>query len=681
MSMARRMIGGLVGGALALASLLAGATAPAAASGAPVPTPIPAAADWLTTVNYFRAMAGLGPVTEDAMLSDGAYKHSCYMVRNGIISHDENPSLPGYTPEGHAAGQNGNVAVSSSATATARSHIELWMTGPFHAIGVLRQNLQRVGFGLCADPAATRWRSGATLDVLRGRGPATPRTAPIVWPGDGTTTSLNRFIVETPDPRSYCGYPTNQPAGLPVIAMMPEAVNGNVSASVVGPDGPLPTCALSRLNTDDVARSILAGDNAIVAMPRSPLGPGTYTVTVTSQARTVTWSFTVDPAAANGVVPPAPTASPSGPAVGFQAITPARVVDTREWLGATRLEAGVTKTLQIAGSGGVPVGASAISGNFTVVGQSGGGFLTVWNCSPTRPLASTVNFRAGEVTPNAATVPLDAGGRICAFSTTDTDLVVDVNGFYGSAGASRFTPVAPTRLMDTRIPLGAPGRLSPGETVELQVTGRGGVPSGASAVTLNVTSTDASTLGYVTVYACDGERPLVSNLNPSPGRVRPNLVMTPVSGDGTVCLFTLGATDLVVDVTGYLSAASTGVFTPTEPFRFLDTRERLSTEMNGGTGGNVLGGGQTLRIQIAGQRGVPSDAKAVSINLTVTDALGAGYVTAWPCGERPTTSTANYNATQPVSNGAQLPLSADGALCVFSLWPTHVVIDVNGWWS
>jgi hypothetical protein len=157
--------------------------------------------------------------------------------------------------------------------------------------------------------------------------------------------------------------------------------------------------------------------------------------------------------------------------------------------------------------------------------------------------------------------------------------------------------------------------------------------------------------------------------------------MTPVSADGTVCLFTLGATDLVVDVTGYLSAGSSGVFTPTEPFRFLDTRERLTTEMNGGTGGNLLGGGQMLRIQIAGQRGVPSNAKAVSINLTVTDALGAGYVTAWPCGERPTTSTANYNAMQPVSNGAQLPLSADGALCVFSLWPTHVVIDVNGWWS
>ena len=44
-------------------------------------------------------------------------------------------------------------------------------------------------------------------------------------------------------------------------------------------------------------------------------------------------------------------------------------------------------------------------------------------------------------------------------------------------------------------------------------------------------------------------------------------------------------------------------------------------------------------------------------------------------------STANYDPANPVSNGAQLPLSADGALCIFSLQTAHVVLDVNGWWS
>ncbi len=292
-----------------------------------------------------------------------------------------------------------------------------------------------------------------------------------------------------------------------------------------------------------------------------------------------------------------------------------------------------------------------------------------------------MNFNSGEVAPNAATVPLDGSGRICVFSTATTDLVVDVNGYYGTYGPAKFTPVAPVRVMDTRTPLGAPGRLRAGQIVELQIGGTNGVPNGVSAVTLNVTSTDAGDPGYVTVYACDGERPQVSNLNPTPGRVRPNLVVTPVSAGGAVCVFTLNDTDLVVDLTGYLSSGSLRRFTPSEPFRFVDTRDRARPEVNSGTGGNQLQAGTVMVVSIAGVRGVPAGAKAVSLNLTVTNANGPGYITAWPCGDRPNVSTANYEASSAVSNGAQLPLSADGALCIYSLQTAHVIIDVNGWWS
>lgn len=675
MARARKVAGSLTASALALIALLPVRTVVAEAT----PQFIPPDAPWLTTVNYFREMAGLGPVVEDASLSDGAYKHSCYMLKNDI-AHDEIPGRPGYTPEGDAAGNNGNVAVSSAFGTTARSHIELWMTGPFHAVGILRPHLQRVGFGKCDDPSTPRWRSGATLDVLRGLGAPQARTTPILWPGNGTTTNLHRFIAETPDPRDFCGW-GGETVGLPVIALMPEAVNGNVTARVTGPSGPLETCALSRLNTSGSAQALLGGDNAIVAMPRVPLTEGTYTVTVTSQARTVTWSFAVDPDAASGALQPPPKAAPSGPAVGFQPLTPARLVDTRDDLGATRLDAGVTKVLQIAGRGGVPNGSSAVSANFTVVAPSGAGYLTAWNCSANRPVVSTVNFSGGEVTPNAATIPLDVNGQLCVFANVDTDLVVDVNGFYGPGGAARFTPVSPVRLMDSRENLGANGPVAAGTTVELPVAGTAGVPAGAAAVTLNVTSTDARLDGYVTVYSCDGPRPVVSNLNPSRGRVRPNLVVTPVSASGTVCLFTLNETHLVVDVTGFLSTGSVRRFTPSEPFRFLDTRDRVRPEVNAGTGGNLVQAGQTLVIPIAGVRGVPVGAKAVSLNLTVTNAQRDGFITAWPCGERPVASTANYEVNAPVSNGAQLPLSADGSLCLYSSQTAHVVLDVNGWWS
>ena len=131
-----------------------------ASASAPSPTFIPPTADWLTTVNYFRAMAGLGSVVEDGSMSAGAAAHSCYMLYNGI-SHDETPGLQGYTPEGDVAGNSGNVAVSSLINTSARSHIELWMSGPFHAIGILRPNLHSTGFG--------KMRLGFHADVAQRR--------------------------------------------------------------------------------------------------------------------------------------------------------------------------------------------------------------------------------------------------------------------------------------------------------------------------------------------------------------------------------------------------------------------------------------------------------------------------------------------------------------------------------
>jgi hypothetical protein len=86
-------------------------------------------------------------------------------------------------------------------------------------------------------------------------------------------------------------------------------------------------------------------------------------------------------------------------------------------------------------------------------------------------------------------------------------------------------------------------------------------------------------------------------------------------------------------------------------------------------------------IAVAGVRGIPADATAISFNLTVTEAAHEGYVTAWPCGPQPPTSTGNYEAGQAISNGAVLPLSETGTLCVFVQQQAHVIIDVNGWWT
>ena len=637
---------------------------------------IPPDADWLVTVNYYREMANLPPVSADASLSAGAYNHSCYMLQNGI-SHDEIPGLPGYTPSGDLAGNNGNVAVSSAYNASARSHIELWMTGPFHAIGVLRPNLNTVGFGKCDDPSTPLWHSGATLDVIHGLGPNVPQIVPITFPGNGTTTSLDHFVVETPDPLSFCGW--SGTAGLPVMALMPEALGGTPSATMRSTTGNLDVCVLSQYNTTGTAQAILAGNNAVVVIPRNRLATDSYTVSVTSHARVVGWTFTVDPAAATGVQP-VPTTAPLGSGGGLQPIVPERLVDTRLNLGASRLASLTTKRIQIAGRGGVPANAQAISANFTVVDPELASYLSIWNCSASRPTVSTLNFDTGQIVPNGANVPLDATGGICVFSPSSADLVVDVNGYFSPATGGHFASISPARLMDTRSGLGAPSRLDAFSTTALRVTGVEGIPVGATAVMLNVTSVFPDYNGFVTVYPCDSPRPTVSSLNPSVWTITPNNVVSPVAADGTVCIYTSTPVDLVVDITGSVNSSATNDFVPAAPFRLTDTRERVRVEMQGGVGGLMVAQGQTLVIQVSGTRGIATGAKGISANFTAVGASTWGFLTVWPCGDRPTTSVVNFGPLDAIANGAQVPLSATGQLCVYASNPTHVIIDVNGWW-
>lgn len=229
-----------------------------------------------------------------------------------------------------------------------------------------------------------------------------------------------------------------------------------------------------------------------------------------------------------------------------------------------------------------------------------------------------------------------------------------------------FTALRPARIADT---------------CKVQIAGQQGVPKGVSAVVLNVTGVDSTDEGFVTVYPCDSDRPEVSNLNPHPASTQPNLVTTPVAVDGTICVYSLQDVDIVIDVSGFYKQASGQRFTPSTPFRFIDTRDRFRPELQGGNAGHASAAGQIMTIQIAGVRSVPTNARAVSLNVTATDASQAGFLTAWPCGQQPPTSTANYVPNQAISNGAQLPLSASGTPCVFRQQSVHVIIDVNGWWS
>ena len=244
----------------------------------------------------------------------------------------------------------------------------------------------------------------------------------------------------------------------------------------------------------------------------------------------------------------------------YNPLPPSRVLDTRD--GGT-LGSGSVIRVQLAGVGGVPAsGAGAVVLNLTSVNQSSSGYLTAWPDGSQQPLASSLNFEAGQAVANRAVVKLGANGAIDIYNAMgSSDVVIDVSGWYTLAGASSgstFSAVTPTRLLDTR----TDSALGQGGAVSLQVAGRGGIPAmgGAdapSAVVANVTVTDTAGPGYLTVWANQSARPLASDINWSPGATVPNLVLVQVSAAGSIQLYNSSAcANVVVDVVGWFSGSA-----------------------------------------------------------------------------------------------------------------------------
>lgn len=263
----------------------------------PTATPGPGV-EWLSYLNYLRALGNLPPVAENASWSDGAQKHSRYSVKTDTISHDEDPGSPYFTPEGNLAAQNGNVMVHSSVNTSDQDALDLWMTGAFHGIGMIDPALRQAGYGSYRE-ADGGWQMAATLDVLRGLG-SIPGSVqfPIKWPDNGKALPFTSYDgSEYPDPLTSCpGY--SAPSGPPIYLQIgPGNVTPNVTASSFMSGGTdLEYCLFTETTYNgeeqSLARNILGSRDAIVLLPRAPLSPGTtYDVLITANGTTHSWSF------------------------------------------------------------------------------------------------------------------------------------------------------------------------------------------------------------------------------------------------------------------------------------------------------------------------------------------------------------------------------------------------------
>lgn len=222
------------------------------------------------------------------------------------------------------------------------------------------------------------------------------------------------------------------------------------------------------------------------------------------------------------------------------AVTPVRLADTRS---TARVEQGTTLAVRVTGDGRAPAGSSAASLHIAVTGPTTNGFLTVYPCGEPLPLASNLNFRPGQTIGNSVLTKLAVDGTVCVYSSADTDVVVDLNGVASSTNTSRFQPLVAGRVLDTRTG-GSP--VAAGSTTVLDFSE---VDAGHSVV-LNVAAVDPTGDGYVTVYPCGMDRPLVASVNYMSGVTHSNQATVRLGTSGRVCLFTLRQTDVVVDVEG-----------------------------------------------------------------------------------------------------------------------------------
>ncbi|WP_328341123.1 choice-of-anchor D domain-containing protein [Micromonospora sp. NBC_00421] len=347
-----------------------------------------------------------------------------------------------------------------------------------------------------------------------------------------------------------------------------------------------------------------------------------------------------------------------------------------------------TRTVTYRSEGTLPV----TLGSATLAGTDPAHFQIATNACTGRTLApgasctmtvSATARRAGTFAANLVLADDSAyGKRLVRLTFTATDTAVGT-----------YYPVGPSRVMDTRSGLGVrKGKLGPGQKVDLQITGRGGVPSGGvGSVVLNVTVANPTASSFLTVYPAGEGRPTASSINFPKSWLGSNNVTVKLGSGGKVSVYNhAGSTDAVVDVVGWYAGSDTvvasrgmgGQYQWFNPVRILDTRAG---------GGKALPGGWSITAWVDFVPEFKSHVRAYVLNITAVSPKKNGYLTAWSgMADVPLTSTVNYAAGKVVPNLAIVESSpcfaeyCDGesygapSYEIYTSATSHIVVDLVG---
>ena len=483
-----------------------------------------------------------------------------------------------------------------------------------------------------------------------------------------STASTTVNLLFPPEPPVLVAPPNGAAGFFSAPVLLWNASDGAVSYDVYFGPSPAPPLAGSTTSTSFVTGTLTPGATYYWQIVAWSAG---------GAAGSTTWLFT----------------TASGPTSGlrFVPVNPCRVVDTRSGggeFGAPSMTAGSTRSFEIPHSAcNISLSAQAYSLNVTAVPEGPLSYLTLWPSGQARPLVSTLNSWEGTVVANAAIVPAGPFGAINVYVTDLTDLIVDINGYFESSPslvAQAFYPVAPCRVADTRGPaglFGAPSLLA-GLSRDFPIPlSPCGIPASAGAYSLNFTAVPPGPLAYLTAWPSGQAQPLVSTLNSWNGRVVADAAIVPVGTNESISVFVPDPTDLALDVNGYFSRSGEpgGLsFYPVTPCRVADTRNPV-----GPFGGPRMEADATRSFLVpAGTCGVPSNAAAYSLNVTVVPDGPLSYLTLWPAGSpQPGVSTLNSFGGTVVANAAIVPAGSNEAISVFVTNSTQLILDIDGYFA
>lgn len=373
----------------------------------------------------------------------------------------------------------------------------------------------------------------------------------------------------------------------------------------------------------------------------------------------------------------------ASPGSSYTPLAPVRVLDTRNGTGGHSGAVGQGATITIDLSSRLAPTATAVVLNVTGTEPTGPTFVTVFPHGEAQPEVSNLNLVAGQTRPNLVTVRVGADRKVGFFNNAGSvHLIADLAGYYSTAAGARYTPLDPSRLLDTRSSEIPP--VGQGGTISVNLTDR--VPASATAVAFNLTATGPTAATFVTAWPNGAPRPHASNVNVLAGETAPNMVIVPIGTGRKVNLFNnAGSVDLIADLSGFYTPDYGALYVPVTPTRVLDTRDGRGT-----FNAAPIGPGKTIAYRVQDEF-IPAEAIATVMNLTGTAPTADTYVTAWEArSPYPFGSSLNLTVGQTAANmviptiqrngtAPNYPGISRGTYVYNNAGTVHAIADVAGY--